>query len=572
MLRALALRDFVIVESLDLELATGFTALTGETGAGKSILVDALGLVLGARADAGVVRPGSERADLAAEFDVSGLDAARRWLAANDLEEEGGELCLVRRTIDRAGRSRGFVNGRPATAAQLRELGECLVDIHGQHEHQWLAQRDYQRRLLDAFGGTQPQAQEVARLHGQWRVAAEARQARERAQESSVREREFLRDEIRDLESLAFTPESWSEETAEHRRLAHAQELIAHCRAALEASDEAEPSATGLLAAATSRLAEAAGVDPALAQAQRDLETALAHAAEAAHQLRRYLQSVEPDPARLEALDRRMRDVHDAARRLRVEPAGLPDALAARRARLAEIGGDESLEVLREREESAKAGFGEAARALSAKRRDAARRLGEEVTRRLQGLAMEGGRLEVCLESLAEPSSHGLEGIEFRVAAHAGQQLGPVGKVASGGELSRLALAIQVLMGGRAGIPTLVFDEVDAGIGGRVAEIVGSLLAELSRHHQVLCVTHLPQVAAFARHQLRVAKQSQPRGTVATVEPLDAAGRVEEIARMLGGTRITETTRRHAEEMLGHATAPAAATKNDKTRAAGRTR
>ena len=572
MLRALALRDFVIVESLDLELATGFTALTGETGAGKSILVDALGLVLGARADPGVVRPGAERADLCAEFDVTGLEAARGWLEANDLEEEGGESCLVRRTIDRAGRSRGFVNGRPATASQLRELGECLVDIHGQHEHQWLTQRDYQRRLLDAFAGSESHARESARLFADWRRAKEARAARERAQESSVREREFLRDEIRDLESLAFTPESWAEESAEHRRLAHAQELIAHCRAALEAADEAEPSATGLIAMAASRLDQAAEVDPALADAKRDLETAAAHAAEAAHSLRRYLQRIEPDPARLEALERRLRAVHDAARRLRIEPAGLPEALAARRARLEEIGGDESLEVLRSREAAAQAAYGEAAGTLSSMRRDAARRLGEEVTRRLQGLAMEGGRLEVSLEPLAEPASHGLEGIEFRVAAHAGQPVGPVGKVASGGELSRLALAIQVLMGGRAGTPTLVFDEVDAGIGGRVAEIVGSLLAELSRHQQVLCVTHLPQVAARARHQLRVAKQAQARGTVATVEALDAAGRVEEIARMLGGARITETTRRHAEEMLGHGAAPVAAAKNEKTRAAGRAR
>ena len=569
MLRALALRDFVIVESLDLELATGFTALTGETGAGKSILVDALGLVLGSRADPGVIRPGADRADLTAEFDVSGLEPARRWLAANDLEEGEGDACLVRRTIDRAGRSRGFVNGRPATASQLRELGDCLVDIHGQHEHQWLAQRDYQRRLLDAFGASEADAEAVAQLHGDWRRAVQAREARERAEASSVREREFLGGEVRDLEALGFTHESWAGETAEHRRLAHAQELILHCRSALEAVDEAEPSATALLAAASARLAQAAEVDPGLAQAQRDLEGAAAHAAEAAHQLRRYLQDVEPDPARLDVLDRRLRAVHDAARRLRVEPAGLPEALAERRVRLEEIGGDQSIEVLREREAAAGAACTKAARALSAKRREAARRLGEEVTGRLQGLAMEGGRLDVHLEPLAEPAACGLETVEFRVAAHTGQPAGPVGKVASGGELSRLALALQVLMGGRAGIPTLVFDEVDAGIGGRVAEIVGSLLAELSRHHQVLCVTHLPQVAACARHQLRVTKQARGGGTIATVETLDADGRVEEIARMLGGARITETTRRHAGEMLGQAAAPA---RHSKSRVAGRAR
>jgi DNA repair protein RecN (Recombination protein N) len=569
MLRALSLRDFVIVESLDLELAGGFTALTGETGAGKSILVDALGLVLGSRADPGVIRAGAARADIAAEFEVADRPPVRAWLAANDLDEEGGEACLVRRTIDRAGRSRGFVNGRPATAAQLRELGELLVDIHGQHEHQWLAQRDYQRRLLDAFGGCEGEAREVARLHGEWRRAAEACAARERSAESAAREREFLRDEIRDLEALGFTPEGWAEETAEHRRLAHAQELLSLCREALDAADEAEPSATGLLAAAAARLAQAAEVDPDLAQAQRDLESAAAHAGEAAHQLRRYLQRVEPDPGRLDTLERRLRAVHDAARRLRVEPAALPEALAARSARLAELGGDESLEVLREREAAARKALDAAAAILSAARRVAARRLAEDVTRNLQGLAMEGGRLEVVLEPLSAPAAAGQESVEFLVAAHAGQPAGPVGRVASGGELSRLALAVQVLMGGRAGIPTLVFDEVDAGIGGRVAEIVGSLLAQLARHHQVLCVTHLPQVAAFARHQLRVSKEAGAGGTRATVEPLDAAGRVEEIARMLGGARITETTRRHAEEMLGGGTAAA---RGGKSRAAGRAR
>ena len=580
MLRALLLRDFVIVEAIDLELASGFTALTGETGAGKSILVDALGLILGARADPGVIRPGADRTDLTAEFDLARLDAAREWLEANDLADSDAQACLVRRTIDRAGRSRGFVNGRPVTAAQLRELGEQLVDIHGQHEHQWLVQRDYQRRLLDAFAQAEGEAREVALRHGEWRRAREARDGRERAQESSAREREFLADEIRDLEALAFAPESWAQESADHRRLAHAQELIALCRAALDACDEAEPSATGLIAIAAARLAEAEGVDPALAEARRDLDTAAVHAAEAAQLLRRYLQRIEPDPMRLDALDRRLRAVHDAARRMRVDPAGLPDALVTRRERLAALGGDESLDVLRERERLAESLFREAARSLSALRRDAARRLGEEVTRRLQGLAMEGGRLEVAIEPLVEPAAHGLETVEFRVAAHAGQPLGPVGKVASGGELSRLALAIQVMMGGRAGIPTLVFDEVDAGIGGRVAEIVGTLLAELSRHQQVLCVTHLPQVAAQARHQVRVTKLAQARGTVANVEPLDAAGRVEEIARMLGGARITETTRRHAEEMLGVVEERAghsksdkvAAGKSEKTKTAGRVR
>jgi DNA repair protein RecN (Recombination protein N) len=555
MLTALLLRDFVIVDALEIELASGFTALTGETGAGKSILVDALGLALGARADSGVVRPGAERAEVSAEFDVARLEPARAWLEAADLDEEGASACVVRRTVDRSGRSRAFVNGRPVTAQQLRELGERLVDIHGQHEHQWLTQRDYQRRLLDAFAGAQETAAAVALLHGEWRRAAAARAAREAAAESAERERALLREEIRDLQALGFTPEGWVDEQAEHRRLAHAQELIAGARSALDALDEREGSASTLLAQACARLKDASDVDPALAEAARDADAALAHAGEATHALRRYLQRIEADPERLDALERRLRAVHDAARRLRIEPARLADALAERVERLEELGGDASHEALVAKEKAAERSCREAATGLSQARRAAAERLAEEVTRRLQGLAMEGGRLAVALEPLAEPASSGLESVEFQVAAHAGQPLGPVGKVASGGELSRLALAIQVLMGGRAGVPTLVFDEVDSGIGGRVADIVGTLLAELGRHHQVLCVTHLPQVASRARHQLRVSKFSGPRGTLASVEPLDAGGRVEEIARMLGGAKITQTTRKHAEEMLGEAAA-----------------
>ncbi len=553
MLTALALRDFVIVDALEIELAAGFTALTGETGAGKSILVDALAFALGARADTGLIRPGAERAEVSAEFDVTRLAEARALLESSGLDEGEDGPCVVRRTIDRAGRSRGWVNGRPVTAAQLRELGDRLVDIHGQHEQQWLAQRDFQRRLLDAFAGAEDLAAAVSRRHADWRRACAAREARERTAESASRERAILRDEIRELEALDFAPERHAEDEAEHRRLAHAQELIAGAREALDRLDDGEGAATAALAQAHGRLAAAAEVDPGLADCARDAESALALAGEAAHALRRYLQSIEADPGRLDALERRLRDVHDCARRLRVEPASLPDALAERRRRLEELGGDGSLEELLAREREAEAAYREDAGRLSIARREAAVRLGDEVSARLQGLAMEGGRLAVRLEPTPVPGAGGLEGIEFQVAAHAGQALGPVGRIASGGELSRIALALQVLMGGRAGIATLVFDEVDTGIGGRVAGIVGSLLAELSRHHQVLCVTHLPQVAAWARHQFRVAKQGGPRGTLASVEPLDAAGRIDEVARMLGGASVTETTRRHAEEMLAEA-------------------
>jgi DNA repair protein RecN (Recombination protein N) len=567
MLRALSIRDYVIVERLDLELASGFTALTGETGAGKSILVDALKLALGDRADAAVVRAGAQRAEISADFDAEALAGVRAWLEAQDLEEGDG-ACLVRRTIDATGRSRAFVNGRPATAAQLRELGELLLDIHGQHDHQLLLKRDRQRALLDAFARCEPLAREVASRYTTWRRAADQRAAREKAAAGSARERELLSHEIRDLEALAFDAARWAEDQAEHRRLAHAQELIEDVSACAEALDELEDSITERLAHVATRLAEAARLDPSLEDARRDAEGAALQAGESAQQLRRYLQRLELDPARLAQLDARIKAVFDAARKYRVEPAGLPEAYAERKTRLAELGGEESLEALKEQEAAGERAYREAAGELSRARREAARRLAAEVTRTMQGLAMAGGKLEAALEPLETPGAGGLESVELLVATHPGQQLSPLAKVASGGELSRLSLAIQVLMSGEASVPTLVFDEVDSGIGGGVAEIVGKLLQSLGRHHQVLSVTHLAQVAVHARQQLRVAKQPGARGTFATVEALEGEERVAEVARMLGGLTITEATRRHAKEMLQNARAAGTPVRKERGKAA----
>ncbi len=549
MLRALSIRDYVIVERLDLELASGFTALTGETGAGKSILVDALGLALGGRADAGIVRAGSQRAEVSADFDTEALAEVCEWLAAQDFDEGDG-ACLLRRTVDTSGRSRGFVNGRPATAAQLRELGDMLVDIHGQHEHQLLMRRDRQRMLIDAFGGSQALARDVAARFGAWRRLVEQRAAREKAQATSARERELLAHEIRDLEALAFDARMWADDQAEHRRLGHAQELIAAVSACADELDEEEDSATARLSHVAARLADAAQLDPTLEEARRDAETAGLHASEAAQQLRRYLQRLDVDPSRLAQLDARIKAVLDCARKHRVEPGALPDALAERHARMAELGGEESLDRLKEQEAAAERDYRAAAADLTKARRGAAKKLGAEVTRTLQSLAMAGGRLEAVLEPLEAPSAGGMESVELRVTAHAGQELAPLVKVASGGELSRISLAIQVLLSGEASVPTLIFDEVDAGIGGAVAEVVGQLLAALSKHHQVLSVTHLAQVAVHARAQLRVAKQTRGNAALATVTPLAQDDRVDEIARMLGGLKITEATRRHASEML----------------------
>jgi len=566
MLRALAIRDYVIVEQLDLELASGFTALTGETGAGKSILVDALALATGGRADAGVVRSGAQRAEVSADFDASQSAEVREWLAAQDFEEGDGS-CLVRRTVDSSGRSRAFVNGRPATAAQLRDLGEMLLDIHGQHDHQLLLKRDRQRALLDAFAQAGELARDVAQRHGAWRKLAEQRIAREGAQKTSARERELLTHEIRDLEALAFEPRQWDEDQAEHRRLAHAQELIATVSECAELLDDSEDAATARLASVTSRLTDAARLDPALDDARRAAESANLQAGEAAHELRRYLQRLDVDPGRLGALDSRLKAVFDSARKYRVDPAELPAALAERRTRLTELGGEESLEKLREQEAANERAYRDAAAKLTKIRREGAKKLAAEVTATMQKLSMVGGRLEVALEPLETPGAGGLESVELMVAAHPGQALAPLARVASGGELSRLSLAIQVLLSGQASVPTLIFDEVDSGIGGGVAEVVGQLLQSLARHHQVLSVTHLAQVAVHARTQLRVAKQVGRAGTAASVEALDSGERVEEVARMLGGLKITEATRRHAEEMLQNARAGGTPMRKEKKRA-----
>ena len=552
MLTALSIRDFVIVERLDLEFAAGFSALTGETGAGKSILIDALAIALGDRAEPTLVRAGAERAEVSAEFDVSASPAARDWLAANEFAE-AGDACLFRRTIDSGGRSRAFLNGRAATAAQLRELGEMLLDIHGQHAHQLLLRRDNQRRLLDSFAEAEALAAEVARAFGRWKNLEELRRNREQSAETSAREREQLAEEIRDLESLGFTAESWREQQEEHRRLAHARELTDAAEGGIESLSDAQVSAEGLLEGVLATLKEAASLDPKLGEALRAVESALIDTQEAARELRHYLHGLDLDPARLDALDRRLHDVLGLARKLRIDPHDLPPALDARRERLQSLGGEDSLEALKRQEGEAEQAYRAFARKLSAQRRGASTRLSPRVTESMQALAMKGGAFSVSLEPLAVPGPHGLESVEFLVTANAGQPPGPLAKVASGGELSRVSLAIQVLMSGGASVSTLIFDEVDAGIGGSVAEIVGRLLDRLGSEHQVLCVTHLPQVAAWARHQFRVTKHDTPRGAAGEVEPLDADERVEEIARMLGGMKITEATRRHAAEMLGAA-------------------
>jgi DNA repair protein RecN (Recombination protein N) len=549
-LRSLSIRDFVIVDRLELEFSSGFTVLTGETGAGKSILVDALALVLGERADAIVVRGGAERAEIGAEFGVDDRPGITRWLKENDLAGDDGAL-LMRRVVEASGRSRGFINGHAATLAQLRQLGERLVDIHGQHEHQSLGRAAAQRELLDGFGGLTDAAARVAQLHGAWQQRRVSRTAFEANAAAFAAEREQIEWQVRELEGLKFSADEWPELTAEHARLAHAASLIEAARLGVEALSEDENSVLARVNAVTARLGNLLEYDARLKEVLDLLEPARIQLQEAVYALRRYGERLELDPQRLREVEARLDAIQAAARKYRVQPEALPGMLAASRARLRELGEGGDAEALRKLEDEAHALCREEAGKLTAGRKRAARKLAEQVTTGMQELAMAGGRFEVILHPSPEVTAHGLEEVEFLVSAHKGIALQPLAKVASGGELSRLSLAIQSVASRVAQVPTLIFDEVDAGIGGRAAEIVGRMLKQLGGRHQVMCITHLPQVAASADQQWQVVKSTVNGKVLSRVTVLDRSQRVEEIARMLGGVKITETTRKHAAEMLG---------------------
>ena len=550
MLRALNITDFVIVDRAELEFDAGFTALTGETGAGKSILIDALALVLGERADASVVRQGAEKAEISAEFDIAHATLLKRWLADNDLAGDDDGY-LVRRSIDSGGRSRAFINGRSATAAQLREAGEHLVDIHGQHEHQSLLRGAAQRDLLDAYAGLEDAVAAVAAAWRAWQALRNQLVALETNAAAFAAEREELEWKVRELDQLKFNLDEWQETNAEHARLAHAQSLIEGAQYAMDALSEGDNSSVTLLSAVASKLNHLLGYDARLKDIIDVVASAQAQAQEAVYMLRDYQQRLDIDPKRFKEIEQRLDAVHASARKFRITPETLPDALDSARARLGELGGSLDVESLRQRVKEAHAAYVAAAGKLSAGRKKAAKKLAEKVTAAMQTLAMAGGSFEIALSALAEGTAHGLEQIEFLVSAHKGIAPRPLAKVASGGELSRISLAIQTVASEIAQVPTLIFDEVDAGIGGRVAEIVGQMLKKLGKAHQVMCVTHLPQVAASADHQWQVTKAAANGKVASRVNILGSSERVEEIARMLGGVKITETTRKHAAEMLG---------------------
>jgi DNA repair protein RecN (Recombination protein N) len=552
MLRTLSIRDFILIESLDLDLEAGFSALTGETGAGKSILIDALTLALGARSEGNVVRQGASRAEIGLEWDLSKVPIARAWLKENELADEDANVCLFRRVLESGGRSKSFINGTAVTLSQMRDLAERLIDIHGQHAHQTLLKREAQLALLDDFADHDGLIASTAARHREWAELARMRSAREVNEAAIAREFEDLTWQIGELSKLEFTPEKFADIETEQRRLANAASLIASAEGAIEALSESERPVLETIETLARDLADNAETDHELKDAASLVQSAAVELSEAVSSLRHYLRKLDADPARLADLDRRIADVHEVSRKFRIEPARIPEVLQQKRDRLASLGGGRSLEALIEQERTAFAEFSKAAAALTQSRQSAAKRFSAEVTRSLKELAMGGGRLSIEF-SAREPSALGVESCEFMVCAHEGQPVGPLAKIASGGELSRISLAIQMMASTRGGVPVMVFDEVDAGIGGRVAEIVGRLLRRLGAKHQVLAVTHLAQVAACAHVQISVSKAESGGHVTTAVTPLKDKARVEEIARMLGGLSITAATRKAASEMIERA-------------------
>jgi len=554
MLTHILIQDLAIVSRLELDLTRGLTALTGETGAGKSILIDALGLALGEKAEVSVIRAGRERAEVVASFDLSHCPAARAWLTEQALDDEGD--CIVRRLIVREGRSRAFVNGRPASGTQLKDLGDLLVDIHGQHAHQSLLRANDQRALLDAYGGHGDLAAAVAAAFRDYRTLDRRLTELETAGAERAERLDLLRFQVDELTALRLTVEEIATLDQEQRRLSNLGRLQETTARVLSLLAESEPAVEDQLRTAAAEVADLEAIDPALAEGRELLESAAIHAHEAAVSLRHYLDGLDLDPAALEAVEARLAQIHDLARKYRVFPAQLPELLESRRGELESLlHADITLDALRANRDAAFKTFSTEAARLTESRTDAAARLGETVTQAMQQLGMGGGRFAVQLEPLPVQSAGagGCERVAFLVSANPGQPLQPLARVASGGELSRISLGIQVATAECGSVPTLVFDEVDVGIGGGVAEIVGRLLRRLGDARQVLCVTHLPQVAAQAHHQLRVRKERLDGETHTRIETLDGESRLEGIARMLGGTEITRRTREHAHEMLHRA-------------------
>ena len=555
MLNQIYIRNFAIIEQLELDLKTGMSVMTGETGAGKSILVDALGLVLGDRADSEVVRHGAERAEISAYFDTEKLTAVQAWLKNHDLDST--DECVLRRIISAEGRSRGYINGSPAPLQLMKELGEMLVDIHGQHQHQSLLKTDVQRHLLDDYAGNKQLATQVQTIFQEWKLASQQLDSlRQNAREKDAR-LELLRFHTQELETLALGETELQQLDKEQRRLANGDKLLQQCSAALEGLYESEHgNALSLINQHLAELEPLRQHEPQLASICDMLADASIQIQEGCNELRQYVDRIELDPSRLDQVEQRLSSIHDMARKHHVKPEALPELLNSFTDELLQLENvDIELETLERKIDQLNKEFYDTATKLSQKRSKAASKLAKQVTTIIQELGMPAGKFNIRLISrdTTTPHRHGLESISFEVAANPGQPAKPLAKVASGGELSRISLAIEVLLCNSQQIPTLIFDEVDTGIGGAVAETVGRQLRNLGESHQVLCVTHLPQVAALGHQHFQVSKQTNKKSTQTNIIELSASARQDEVARMLGGVEITSQTRAHAEEMINRA-------------------
>jgi len=556
MLTHIHIWNFAIVEKLDLEIEAGLTVLTGETGAGKSILLDALNLALGDRADTSVIRHGSDKAEISVTFSTHNAPEAEAWLQEHELASENE--CIIRRTISTSGPSRAFINGKPAPIQMLRELGEMLVDLHGQHEHQSLLKREVQRQLLDDFAGHQQLLSQIRDCYRQWQQLKAEVDELIKAGNARDDRLELLRFQVNELEALGLGEAEPAELDQEHKRLANASNLLETSeRVSQILQDNDDTNIRQLLSQCATDLQQLADTDERLKTIAELLDTALIQVSEAGSELHHYLDSMELDPQRLEWVEQRLSDIHSLARKHHVTADELPGVLPQLQQELSDLEtADVRVGQLQQDLERATTDYQKLAAQLSKGRHKAAGQLAEQVTQSMQTLGMEGGRFEVQLETRQEEfSPNGLERVEFIVSANPGQPLKPLTKVASGGELSRISLAIQVITAKDTRIPTLIFDEVDVGIGGRVAEIVGLQLRELADHRQVICVTHLPQVAALGQHHFQVSKRAASDITISEIIELSAEQRIDEVARMLGGIEITEQTLSHAREMLDRARA-----------------
>ena len=557
MLVHLSVHNYAIVEHLDLELQRGMSVITGETGAGKSIMLDALGLALGDRADSGVVRPGADKADILASFDLEDIAEARAWLAERDLDNDGP--CILRRVITSEGRSRGYINGSPCPLGDLKALGELLIDIHSQHEHQSLLKPDTHRRLLDEYAGSQELARQVQLAAQRWRQTRQELQRLSSTGDEQRARHQLLSYQLEELENLALGDNELEQLEQEHKTLSNAEQLLGACRQVLDLCSESDAgNVLSALTASLNRLGGFANQPGALSEATNLLASAQIQVEEAVGELNRFIDHFDADPQRQQLLEERLDAIYSLARKHRVQPTELAELQQRLLEELESLNADdEAVERLGEELAAYARNYQDKAAELSALRQQAASRLAEAVQVEMQTLGMPGGRFSIELLALGgeEPHPHGLEQVEFLVSANPGQPLKSLAKVASGGELSRISLAIQVITAQTSRVPTLVFDEVDVGIGGPTAEVVGQLLRRLGERGQVLTVTHLPQVAAQGHHHLFVHKQRDSAETRTAVANLDTAQRVEEVARMLGGVDLTEESLQHARKMVTRAQA-----------------